>query len=120
MKRLTAIGLLLLAGCATSRTLHTPREMDQVRHYRTLGQLYYVGSSGPTNYFVKIEFLRPTRRYACSQDIFPMQNRFPKTDERDKWVPYMVSLSEGTEGFVGEPQDRIENGSPNNTSELIR
>ena len=117
MRKGTVISLLLLAGCATSSTLRTRQEIDQIRHYRTLGQLYYAGSSGPTNYFVKFEFLHPTRRYTCSQDIFPIQNRFPKTDDRGRWVPYLVSLSKGTEGFVGEPQEKIENGSPNHVPE---
>ena len=117
MKRWTVIGLVFVAGCATSRTLHTRQEMDAVRHCRTLSQLYYVGSTGPTNHFTKFEFTHPTRWYTCQQEIFPIQNRFPKTDDRDKWVPYRVSLSHGTEGFAGEPQEKIEDGSSNRLAE---
>jgi hypothetical protein len=120
MKKWMTIGLLLFAGCATTRTLHTRQEMDDLRHYRTLGCLNYVGSDGMTNYFVKSEFLSRTRRYSCSQEVFPISNRFPKTEDRNKWVPYVVSLSQCTEGFVGEPQEKIETGSPNHTSDGIR
>lgn len=115
MKKWMTIGFLLLSGCTTIRTLHTRQEMDDLRHYRTLGCLSYVGSDGTTNYFVKSEFLSHTRRYACPQEVFPIANRFPKTEDRDKWVPYFVSLSQGTEGFVGEPQEKIEAGSPNHS-----
>ena len=118
-KKWMIIGVMLLAGCATTRTLSTRQEMDDLRHYRTLGCLNYVGSDGTTNHFVKTEFLSRTRRYACSQEVFPISNRFPKTEDRAKWVPYVVSLLHGTEGFVGEPQEKIEIGSPNHTSVFV-
>jgi hypothetical protein len=120
MKKWMIFGLLLVAGCATTRTLQTRQEMDDIRHYETLGCLNYVGSEGITNYFVKTQFLSPTRRYACSQVVFPIKNRFPKTGERGEWIPYRVSLNEGTEGFVGEPQEKIRQGIPNNGADPIR
>lgn len=120
MNKWMTISLLLLAGCATTRSVHTRQEMDDLRHYTTLGCLNYVGSEGATNYFAKTEFLSRTRCYACLQELYPIVKRFPKTEDREKWVPYIISLGQGEEGFVGEPSEKIETRSPNNTSDGIR
>jgi hypothetical protein len=89
-----------LQGCHS--TLHTRSDLRQLTQRRGLGHVYYTGSKQGFDYFAEKFFLERTRYYRIPQHESLISKRFPKTNERSKWEPYLFNLGNGTEGFRHE------------------
>jgi hypothetical protein len=101
MFRIAMLLLLLSAtGCAT-RTVDAER-FHSLTQRRGLGHLYYTGTNGEFHYLAERYFLEPTHHYRVPVSAYTITNTFPKTSDRSLWIPWLVDLASGTEGFRGE------------------
>ncbi len=98
--------LLIVAGCAT-RTLDAER-FHSFTQRRVLGHFYYIGTKGEFHYFSESYFLKPTRHYRLPLSAYTITKTFPKTSDRSLWIPWLVILNSGTEGFLEEPIHVVE------------
>ena len=94
--------LLVCASCASTKPITTVNEFDRLSHYAGLGHFYYIGSQGETNHYATSYFLSGTRYYSFPQSEYPISTRFPRTQDRNQWRPYLRNLNDNLEGFSGE------------------
>jgi len=72
-----------------------------------MGHFYYVGSKGDFHYFASSYFMQPTRYYRYPKASYSIQNEFPKSGDRDKWVRFIVDWGRGTQYFEGETPELL-------------
>ena len=87
-----------LVGCASVSPITSKKEFNGI----AAGDLFYAGSSESTNYFVGVDHRLRLTRYSCSQDVYPIHNRFPKTEDRTKWKVFIREFANKKGGFKGE------------------
>ncbi len=100
------LSLAMVAGCAT-RTIDAQR-FHSLTQRQALGHLYYTGTKGEFHYFAESYFLKPTHRYRLPVSAYTITKTFPKTSDRSAWIPWLVDLGAGTEGFRGEQVHAIQ------------
>jgi hypothetical protein len=97
MRLLLAFVAIALAGCTSITPITSREEFDSL----TCGDgLFYVGSAGATNYFHEVSFRRETL-YSCAQSVYPINNTFPRTDDRTQWKVFVRDFENHKGGFQG-------------------
>jgi hypothetical protein len=96
--------LFLATGCTT--ILHSKVEVVSVARSVGLGHLYYTGSDEAFHYFVKSSFMSFDSHYRTPQDAYSIKNIFPRSNDKTKWIPYLIDGSKKTEGFSERNQNK--------------
>jgi len=104
--------LFLATSCANR--LKSKTDLDRLTERRGMGTLYYIGSEDGFHFFATKYFLEPTKYYRLPESEYHFRNKFPKTKDTTKWIPYTYSLKTYERGFHGEPLEPIPrtNGLP--------
>ena len=100
MRCLQIFLLLGLTGCVTRQIDRSHFDALTSRH--GLGHVYHTGSKGEFHYLAAKYLWEPTKFYCMPVLAINLTNTFPKTCERERWIPWQVNLAAGTEGFPGE------------------
>ena len=98
MKKIALIlSIFFLCGCV--ETIKTEKAFNRLTHYQGMGHFYYIGTEDNYHFFAGDYFLGRTKYYRYPISKFEIVNTFPRTNNRNKWKPFLVDINENTAGF---------------------
>jgi hypothetical protein len=102
------LGLLYVSGCAIPKPLASKRELDKLTQRHGLGHLYYIGTEAGFHHFATKYLGEATKFYTLPGAEYSLQNTFPKTNDKSRWVPYLFNWNRNSKGFRGEPLEVLQ------------
>lgn len=90
---------LVTLNVSCVKEISSKEEFHTLSHSAGLGHFYYIGSENNFHYFAKDSFLSFTTYYKYPKDQYSTENPFPRTEDKSKWIPYLIDGNEKTEGF---------------------